>query len=182
MLKGRRGKRRGGGSRRDLLRTDADIFCVNKNPGFVIAKAMFRDGHLSGESQRIGAALIAHFRIKSGEEGFGEFGEVHIGALNRAPPKNKVRDRRERNQNERQDGRVPKSEPDADGVKHGSSGLETWPWHDDVTRCFRRLVLRLPNQSEGRRSSRRRGGYETTVFWKTRSFCGSRKSTKPTST
>src|SRR5256885_7287290 len=76
MLKGRRGKRRGGGSRRDLLRTDDDISCVIKNREYVIAKAMFRDGHLSGESQRIGAALIVHFRIKSGEEGFGEFGEV----------------------------------------------------------------------------------------------------------
>src|SRR5437879_3365059 len=139
MLKGRRGKRRGGGSRRDLLRTDDDISCVIKNREYVIAKAMFRDGDLSGESQRIGAALIVHFRIQSGEEGFGEFGEVHVGALNRAPPKNKVRDRRERNQNEPPDGRVPKSEPNADGVKHGSSGLETWPWHDDVTRCFRRL-------------------------------------------
>src|SRR5690348_15120018 len=141
MLKGRRGKRCGGESSRDLLRTDNDIPGVIKNRKDVIAKAMFRDGDLSGESQRLGAALIVYFRIKSGEEGFGEFGEIHIGALDRAPPKNEIRDGRERNQNKRQDGGVPESEPDADGVKHGSSGPETRPWHDDVTGCFRRLRL-----------------------------------------
>ncbi len=93
----------------------------------MIAKAMFGDGHLTGESERIRAALIFHFRIKSGKKRFGEFGEIHVGALEGAPPENKISDQRENNQNERQYRRVPESEPNANRIKHGSSGRKEPP-------------------------------------------------------
>jgi len=61
---------------------------------------MFRDGHLPGEFQRIRAAHIFHFGIESGEKSFREFGEIHVGALESAAPKNEIGDGRERNQNQ----------------------------------------------------------------------------------
>ncbi len=88
---------------------------------------MFGDGHLTGESKRIRAVLIFHFRIERGEKCFGEFGEIHIGALEGAPPENKISDQRENNQNERQYRRVPEREPNADGIKHGPSGRKKLP-------------------------------------------------------
>ncbi len=66
----------------------------------MIAKAMFRDGHLPSEFQRIRAALIFHFGIESSEKCFGEFGEIHVGALNRAPPENKISGQGESQENE----------------------------------------------------------------------------------
>jgi len=47
----------------------------------MIAKAMFRDGYLTGEFERIRAALIVHFSIQRGEKCFGEFGEIRVAAL-----------------------------------------------------------------------------------------------------
>jgi len=66
----------------------------------MIAKAMFRDGHLTGEFERIRAALIVHFSIERGEKCFGEFGEIYVGALEGASPENKISDQAENNQNE----------------------------------------------------------------------------------
>src|SRR5260370_4150604 len=147
----------------------------------MVAKAMLRDGHLPGESQRIRAALIIHFGVESGEEGMGEFGEIHGGALDGAAPKNEIRDGRKRKQNQRQYYRIPESEPDADGIKPGSSRLEMRPWHADATRCFRLRRPRFPNQLEGQRSSRRHGGHGATALSDPRQLYGARHSTPPRS-
>src|SRR5438552_18830701 len=86
-LKRRRGQRSTAGraGRRDwrwyLLRTDNDIPRVIKNRKDVIAKAMFRDGHLPGEFQRIRARHIFHFGIESGAKSFRESGDIHVDAL-----------------------------------------------------------------------------------------------------
>src|SRR5712692_3651116 len=77
---------------RNFLGADNNIPCRIKNRENVIAKTMFRDGYLSRQFQRIGAALIFDFRIESGEKCFSEFGEIHVGALEGTPPKNKISD------------------------------------------------------------------------------------------
>ena len=106
------------------MRADDDIACRIEDRKHVIAKAMFRNGHLPSDFQRIWTALIFDFSVESRKKSFGEFGEVRVGALERAPPKNKIGDQGENNQNERQHGRIPKGEPDTNGIKHGSSGRE----------------------------------------------------------
>ena len=90
-------------------------------------KAMFGDGYTTGEFERNRAALIFHFRIESGKKSFGEFGEIHVGALEGAPPENKISDQRENNQNQRQYRRVPEREPEANRIKHGPSGRKKPP-------------------------------------------------------
>ena len=117
--------RRGCG--RNILGADNDFPRLVKDREHVIAKAMFGDGYPTGEFERIRAALIVHFRIESGKKSFGEFGEIHVGALEGAPPENKISDQRENNQNQRQYHRVPEREPEANRIKHGPSGRKKPP-------------------------------------------------------
>ena len=140
----------------------------------MIAKAVFRDGYLSRQFQRIRAALILDFRIESGEKCFREFGEIHVGALEGAAPKNKISDQGENNQNKCQYSRIPERETDADGIKHGSSGREKPPWHAAVAKHFRLPRPRRLNRSGDQRSNRRLGGYGARVCWNRRQFSGAR--------
>src|SRR5467141_5112849 len=112
--------RRGCG--RNILGADDNSPRLIKDRKHMIAKAMFGDGYLTGEFKRIRAALIFHFRIKSGKKRFGEFGEIYVGVLEGAPPENKISDQRENYQNQRQYRRVPEREPDASGIKYGTLG------------------------------------------------------------
>ncbi len=58
----------------------------------MIAKTMFRDGHLSGKFEGIRPALFLHLGIESCEECFGKFGKIRVCTLDGAPPKNKIGD------------------------------------------------------------------------------------------
>ena len=135
---------------------------------------MFGDGYTTGEFERIRAALIFHFRIESGKKRFGEFGEIYVGALEGAPPENKISDQRENDQNQRQYRRVPEREPDAYGIKHGSFGREKLACRDASENYSRLRRPRLPVRSEGQRSSRHRGEYAARACWNPRQFSGAR--------
>src|SRR5437879_11677511 len=80
--------RRGCG--RNILGTDNDFPRLVKDREHVIAKAMFGDGYLTGEFERIRAALIFHFRIESGKKRFREFGEIYVGEIGRASCRERV--------------------------------------------------------------------------------------------
>src|SRR5260370_3754294 len=88
---------------RNILRADNDIPRGIKDCENMIAKAMFRDGYLSCQFQRIRPALILDFRIERGEKCFREFGEIYVGALDGALPKNKISDYDADNQEHDQD-------------------------------------------------------------------------------
>src|SRR5260370_16431032 len=92
---------------RNILRADNDIPRGIKDCENMIAKAMFRDGYLSCQFQRIRPALILDFRIESGEKCFREFGEIYVGALEGALPKNKISDYADDNQDQCQYSRIP---------------------------------------------------------------------------
>src|ERR1700747_1065208 len=97
MLKRRRGRSANGRTVRrrsewNILGTDNGIPRVIENRENVIAKAMFVNRHLPCKLQRVRPALIFCLRVESGEKSFGEFREIHVRALERATPKNKISD------------------------------------------------------------------------------------------
>src|SRR5260370_36977989 len=105
-----------------VLGTDDQVSFRVKDREYVIAKTVFRNGHLAGQPEGIRTALVIDFRVERAEKCGGEFRKIRVSAWNGALPKNEIGEKRQRNQHDRKHGGVTEREAEANRIKHGSSG------------------------------------------------------------
>src|SRR5260370_35941087 len=90
---------------------------------------MLDNRYARGSFRCVRSGVVERLRLHGRQECLGKLRKVAVRSLQRAPPKNKIRNQRQRHEKQRQHARVPKREPHPYRVKHGSScpACSLWP-------------------------------------------------------
>src|SRR6266436_1478224 len=140
----------------------------------IITKIMFPNGHLGGGLEWIGPPLILQLGAQGNEKRIRELGQVRVCALYGAPPENEVGDEGQNNQHKREDDGVPEREPNADRIKHDSSGWEHLSSHERAKWCFPLPSRGSQNPLRNRGHNQLRGAYGAAALRHPRQFSRAR--------